>query len=72
MHMQKSNYSVNHFDICCNKINLMYPDFSECDGISQERYQQLSEEKLSYTCCLCRGEVDEKLSTFHKKYRSIG
>jgi len=50
----------------------MYPDFSGCDGISQERYQQLSEEKLSYTCCLCCRKVNEKMNTFDKKYCSIG
>ena len=43
---------------------------SECDGISEEKYQQFSKEKLTYVCCLCRGEVAEKLNSFHKKYRS--
>jgi hypothetical protein len=43
---------------------------ADCDGISEDRYTELSRDKSSYKCCICRGEVQERLNTFHKKHRT--
>lgn len=52
-------------DICDRWIH------TDCDGIDDHRYQELSKDsKSSYTCILCRGEKDERMDSFHKKFRS--
>lgn len=44
--------------------------FSDCDGIDQHRYNELSkDQRTSYTCILCRGEKEERLDAFHRKNR---
>ena len=45
--------------------------FLECDGISEERYKELSrEDSAVYVCCLCRGERQERVDKHHKKYKA--
>jgi len=43
---------------------------SDCDGIDENRYNELSKDQgATYTCILCRGEKEERMDSFHKKNR---
>jgi len=51
-------------DICDRWIH------TDCDGIDEDRYNELSKDrKTTYTCILCRGDKEERLDIFHKKNR---
>jgi len=51
-------------DICDRWIH------TDCDGIDEDRYNELSKDRqTTYTCILCRGDVEERMDNFHKKNR---
>lgn len=43
---------------------------TDCDGIDEPRYKELSKDhNAKYTCVLCRGEREERMDSFHKSNR---
>jgi len=54
--------------VCCDVCDRWI--HTDCDGIDDQRYMELSKDRTSsYTCILCRGEKEERMDAFHKKNR---
>lgn len=54
--------------VCCDACDRWI--HTDCDDISEQRYKELSQDNHStFTCCVCRGSVAERVNTFHKKHR---
>ncbi|XP_065655055.1 PHD finger protein 10 isoform X2 [Hydra vulgaris] len=57
--------------VCCDNCDRWI--HTDCDGIDEQRYIELSKDHHSaYTCVLCRGEKEERMDSFHKKRRIYG
>lgn len=54
--------------VCCDVCDRWI--HTDCDGIDEHRYMELSKDRqTSYTCILCRGEKEERMDSFHRKNR---
>lgn len=55
--------------VCCDSCDRWI--HTDCDGIDDQRYQELSKDSSAqYKCIICRGEKEERMDAFHKKYRN--
>lgn len=53
--------------VCCDKCDRWI--HTECDGIDDDKYEDLSAEGSHYECLLCRGEQEERYDAFHRRNR---
>lgn len=54
--------------VCCDMCDRW--THTDCDGISEKLYKELSKSKSKYKCALCRGEKEERMKAFHRLYRN--
>lgn len=54
--------------VCCDMCDRW--THTDCDGIDEKLYKELSKSKSKYKCALCRGEKEERMKAFHKSYRN--
>ena len=54
--------------VCCDMCDRW--THTDCDGIDEKLYKELSKSKSKYKCALCRGEKEERIKAFHKKCRN--
>ena len=52
--------------VCCDSCDRW--THTDCEGISEKTYKELSKSKSKYKCALCRGEKEERIKGFHKTY----
>ena len=51
--------------VCCDMCDRW--THTDCEGIDEKTYKELSKSKSKYKCALCRGEKEERIKGFHKK-----
>ncbi len=52
--------------VCCDMCDRW--THTDCEGIDEKTYKELSKSKSKYKCALCRGDKEERIKGFHKKF----
>lgn len=52
--------------VCCDVCDRW--THTDCEGIDEKTYKELSKSKSKYKCALCRGEKEERIKGFHNKF----
>jgi len=52
--------------VCCDFCDRWV--HTVCDGIDEDHYKEIGNERSMYKCVLCRGEKQERYDIHHKKY----